>query len=54
LLLPPNSGNLQLAVTLRRVAAFCFAPLPLFEIARVLMRLNHIASFIVNTNHSIM
>jgi hypothetical protein len=28
--------------------------LPLFEIARVLMRLDHVASFIVNVNHSIM
>jgi hypothetical protein len=25
--------------------------LPLFEIARVLVRLNHVASFIVNANH---
>jgi hypothetical protein len=30
------------------------ARLPLLEIARVLMRLNHVASFIVNANHSIM
>jgi hypothetical protein len=28
--------------------------LPLFELARVLMRLNHIASFIENANRSIM
>jgi hypothetical protein len=28
--------------------------LPLFEIARVLMRLNQVACFIVNANHSIM
>jgi hypothetical protein len=27
---------------------------PLFEIARVLVHLNHIARFIVNANHSIM
>jgi hypothetical protein len=27
---------------------------PLFEIARVLVRLNHIARFIVNANHGIM
>jgi len=26
---------------------------PLFEIARVLVRLDHVASFIVNTNHGI-
>jgi hypothetical protein len=26
--------------------------LPLFEIARVLMRLDHVARFIVNANHS--
>ena len=27
---------------------------PLFEVGRVLVRLDHIASFIVNANHSIM
>jgi hypothetical protein len=27
---------------------------PLFEIARVLLRLNHVARFIVNANYSIM
>jgi hypothetical protein len=27
---------------------------PFFEIVRVLVRLDHVASFIVNTNHSIM
>jgi hypothetical protein len=27
---------------------------PLFEIARVLVRLNHVARFIVNVNHRIM
>jgi hypothetical protein len=37
-----------------RVAAFCSAPRsPLFELARVLMRLDHVASFIVNADHSI-
>jgi hypothetical protein len=43
------------AVTSHRVAAFCF-PLnsPLFEIARVLVRFDHVASRIVNANHSIM
>jgi hypothetical protein len=30
------------------------AQLPLFEIAGVLVRLDHIASFIENANHSIM
>jgi hypothetical protein len=51
----PNktSSTSQSAVTLYRVAAFCFAPLRLFEIARVLVRLGHVASFIVNTNHGI-
>jgi hypothetical protein len=28
--------------------------LPLFEIARVLVRFDHVASFIVNANHSVM
>jgi hypothetical protein len=27
---------------------------PLFEIARVLVRFDHVASFVVNANHSIM
>jgi len=27
---------------------------PIFEIARVLVRLNHVASIIVNANHSMM
>jgi hypothetical protein len=36
------------------VAAFCFARSPRFELARVLVRLDDIASFIVNANHSIM
>jgi hypothetical protein len=37
------------------VAAFCFAPdLPLFELARVLMRLDHIARFIENADHCTM
>ena len=30
------------------------SPSPLFEIARVLVRFNHVASRIVNANHSIM
>ena len=29
-------------------------PSPLFELARVLVRLDHVARFIVNANHSIM
>jgi hypothetical protein len=37
------------------VAAFCFAPRsPLFEIARVLVRLDQVARVIVNANHGIM
>ncbi len=28
--------------------------LPLFELARLLVRFDHVASFIVNVNHSIM
>jgi hypothetical protein len=36
------------------MAAFCLAPrLPLFEIAFVLVRLDHLASRIVNANHGI-
>jgi hypothetical protein len=46
---------LQKAVTLHRVAAFCFAPLsPLFEIARVLARFDHVAHIVKNPNHCIM
>jgi len=30
------------------------SPSPLFEIARVLVRLDHVARFIVNANHSVM
>jgi hypothetical protein len=44
---------LQKAVTLHRVAAFCFARSTLFEIS-VLVRFDHVASFIVNANHSVM
>jgi len=29
-------------------------PSPLFELAGVLVRLNHVARFIVNANHSVM
>jgi hypothetical protein len=36
------------------VAAFCLPRAGLFEIARVLVRLIHIARFIENANHGIM
>jgi hypothetical protein len=40
---------------LHRVAAVCFAlRLPLFEITRVLVRIDHAASFIVDANHGAM
>jgi hypothetical protein len=39
--LKQSSSISQLAVTLHRVAAFCFAHSPLFEIARVLARFDH-------------
>jgi hypothetical protein len=39
---------------LQRVAAFCLPRLRFFEIARVLMRFDQIASIIVNANHSMM
>jgi len=32
----------------------CYQPLPLFEITHVFVRLDHIASIIVNANHCIM
>jgi hypothetical protein len=41
----------QSAVTLHRAAAFCS---PLFEIAGVVVRFDHVARFIVNANHSVM
>jgi hypothetical protein len=34
--------------------AYARPPLPFFEIARVFIRLDHVARFIVNANHSIM
>jgi len=50
----PNSGSIsQSAVTLHRVAAFVLLRSRLFEIARLLVRLNHVACFIVNANHSV-
>lgn len=36
------------------MAAFCFASLAFFELSGVFVRLDHIASFIVNANHGIM
>jgi len=36
------------------VIASIFTALPIFEIALVLVRLDHVARFIVNANHSIM
>src|SRR5947208_16917423 len=47
----PSSSISQSAVMFQRVAAFCS---PLFEFARVLVRLDHLARYIVNANHSIM
>jgi hypothetical protein len=44
----------QSAVTLHHVAAFCFARLRLFEIALVLVRLDHVARFIVSADDGIM
>jgi hypothetical protein len=40
----------QSAVTLHRVAAFCLARSGLFEIARVLVRFDHVARCIVNAD----
>jgi hypothetical protein len=36
------------------VAAFCFNTSPLFEIALVLVRFDHVARAIVKANHSVM
>jgi hypothetical protein len=46
---------LQSAVTFQHVAAFCVTcnASPIFELARVLVRLDDVARFIVNANHSI-
>jgi hypothetical protein len=35
------------------MAAFCLPRSPLFEIAHVLVRFDHVASFIVNADHNI-
>jgi len=45
----------QSAVTLHHVAALCFLlRSPFFEFARVLVRFDHVARFIVNANHGAM
>ena len=44
----------QSALTLHRVAAFCLPRLRLLKIALVLVRLDHVASGIVNANHSVL
>jgi hypothetical protein len=49
-----NSGISQLAVTLRRMAAFCLPRSRLLEIARVFVRFDQVARIIVNANHGIM
>ena len=36
------------------MAAFCFTRLPLFEIALVLVRFDHVASIIVNADNRVM
>jgi len=46
-------GQRGSAVTHYPVAAFCFARSRFFEVARVFVRLNHVACFIVNANHCI-
>ena len=50
---PPVNRPKQLAVVLHRMTAFCFTrlDLPVFEIALVLERLDHISSWIVNADH---
>jgi hypothetical protein len=46
-----NEGRIPHPSHFIGVAAFCFAPRsPLFELALVLMRLDHVASVIVNTD----
>ena len=51
---PTKTGtNLQSAVTLHGVAAFCLPRSGLFEIASVPVRLDHVARRIVNANHCI-
>ena len=48
-----SSNISQSAVTLHRVAAFCLPRLRLFEIAHVLVCLDHVASVIVNADHGV-
>jgi hypothetical protein len=48
-----SSSISQSAVTLHRVAAFCFTRSPPFEIARVFVRCDHVARSIVNATDSI-
>jgi hypothetical protein len=50
---PDKSGIMELRFT-GKVRLGASTNLRLFEIARVLVRFNHVASFIVNANHSIM
>jgi hypothetical protein len=49
--IPPTSGNIQKFPEVRSDASKAS---PLFELARVLVRFDHIACRIVNANHSIM
>jgi len=52
---PQQSSSIsRSAVMLSGVAAFVLPGSPLFEIARVLVRFDHVTSFIVNADHSIM
>src|SRR4051812_2382749 len=48
-----GSSISQSAVTFHRVAAFCFTRFTHFELARVLVRFDQVASCIVNANHLI-
>jgi hypothetical protein len=51
--LASRTYHYQSAVTLRRMAAFYFMCSRLFELARVVVRLDHVAGHFVNTNHSV-
>jgi hypothetical protein len=42
------------SLTSQKKSAVAVSGLRLFEIARVLVRFDHVAGFIVNANHSIM
>jgi hypothetical protein len=50
---PIKSRTSQQPSRYTSVAAFCFARSPLLELARVLVRFDHVASFIINANHGI-